>query len=111
MPSAESGLRRAVEVIQSGVIGKPLELHVWTNRPIWPQGQDAPACLLVHEFLLETVRLDLRAHSNTSPFCHRRNRRIAVRASQSRPSPTTPIAIIPAKTMSGRTMSRASMIM
>ncbi len=41
--SAESGLRRAVEVIQAGVIGKPLELHVWSNRPIWPQGFDRPA--------------------------------------------------------------------
>jgi len=40
--SAESGLRRAVEVIDAGVIGKPLELHVWTNRPIWPQGIDRP---------------------------------------------------------------------
>ena len=41
--SAETGLRRAVEVIQAGVIGKPLELHVWSNRPIWPQGLDRPA--------------------------------------------------------------------
>lgn len=40
--SAEPGLRRAVEVIQAGVIGKPLELHVWSNRPIWPQGFDRP---------------------------------------------------------------------
>src|ERR1035437_8900030 len=40
--SATSGLRRAVEVIQAGVIGKPLEIHVWTNRPIWPQGLDRP---------------------------------------------------------------------
>jgi len=40
--SAGSGLRRAVEVIQSGVIGKPLELHVWSNRPVWPQGLDRP---------------------------------------------------------------------
>src|ERR1039457_2981815 len=40
--SAESGLRRAVEVVQAGVIGKPLQLHVWTNRPIWPQGVDRP---------------------------------------------------------------------
>ena len=40
--SAETGLRRAVEVIQAGVIGKPLELHVWTNRPVWPQGLDRP---------------------------------------------------------------------
>src|ERR1035437_4535279 len=41
--SAETGLRRAVEVVQAGVIGKPLELHVWSNRPIWPQGIDRPA--------------------------------------------------------------------
>ena len=40
--SAEPGLRRAVEVIQAGVIGKPLELHVWSNRPIWPQGIERP---------------------------------------------------------------------
>jgi predicted dehydrogenase len=40
--SAEKGLRRAVEVVQAGVIGKPLELHVWCNRPIWPQGLDRP---------------------------------------------------------------------
>lgn len=41
--SANDGLRRSIEVIQAGVIGKPLELHVWTNRPIWPQGLDRPA--------------------------------------------------------------------
>lgn len=40
--SAGSGLRRAVEVIQAGVIGNPKELHVWSNRPIWPQGIERP---------------------------------------------------------------------
>jgi hypothetical protein len=40
--SAGSGLRRAVEVIQAGVIGNPIELHVWSNRPIWPQGINRP---------------------------------------------------------------------
>src|SRR5205085_4501755 len=39
--SAESGLRRAVEVVQAGVLGPVTEVHVWTNRPIWPQGADA----------------------------------------------------------------------
>ncbi|WP_035612123.1 Gfo/Idh/MocA family oxidoreductase [Haloferula sp. BvORR071] len=38
--SAGDGLRRAVEVVQGGVIGAPQELHVWSNRPIWPQGMD-----------------------------------------------------------------------
>ncbi len=40
--SAGSGLRRAVEVIQGGAIGPVHELHVWSNRPIWPQGIDRP---------------------------------------------------------------------
>jgi hypothetical protein len=40
--SAGDGLRRAVEVIQAGIIGNPVELHVWSNRPIWPQGVGRP---------------------------------------------------------------------
>ena len=41
--SAQTGLRRAIEVIQAGVLGRPLELHVWTNRPhLWPQGLNRP---------------------------------------------------------------------
>jgi predicted dehydrogenase len=39
--SAENGLRRAVELVQDGLLGKIKEVHVWTNRPIWPQGPDA----------------------------------------------------------------------
>lgn len=31
------GLRRCVELIQAGAIGKVREAHVWTNRPGWPQ--------------------------------------------------------------------------
>jgi hypothetical protein len=41
--SAGDGLRRAVEVIQAGVLGPVRQLHVWSNRPIWPQGIDRPA--------------------------------------------------------------------
>jgi hypothetical protein len=40
--SAEDGLRRAVEVIQAGIIGPVREVHVWSNRPIWPQGLGRP---------------------------------------------------------------------
>ena len=40
--SAEDGLRRAVEVVQAGLIGSVREVYVWTNRPIWPQGMDRP---------------------------------------------------------------------
>jgi hypothetical protein len=41
--SAGDGLRRAVEVIQAGVLGPVRQLHVWSNRPIWPQGMERPA--------------------------------------------------------------------
>jgi predicted dehydrogenase len=35
--TASDGLRRAVEILRAGVIGPVREVHVWTNRPIWPQ--------------------------------------------------------------------------
>ncbi|HEX8668366.1 MAG TPA: Gfo/Idh/MocA family oxidoreductase [Allosphingosinicella sp.] len=34
--------RRAVEWLRAGVIGKVREVHVWTNRPVWPQGVARP---------------------------------------------------------------------
>ena len=35
--------RRVVEWIRGGVIGRVREVHVWTNRPLWPQGEARPA--------------------------------------------------------------------
>jgi predicted dehydrogenase len=40
--SASDGLRRAVEVVHSGLIGPVRQAYVWTNRPIWRQGMDRP---------------------------------------------------------------------
>jgi len=40
--SAADGLRRAVECVQAGVIGPVREVHVWSNRPVWPQGMNRP---------------------------------------------------------------------
>lgn len=31
-------IRRAVEHLRAGLVGKVREVHTWTNRPIWPQG-------------------------------------------------------------------------
>src|SRR5262249_4010273 len=39
----ENGLREAVEIVQSGGIGKVTEAHIWTNRPIWPQAPGVTA--------------------------------------------------------------------
>lgn len=40
--TAETTLREAVELIRAGVIGNVTEVHVTTNRPIWPQGTGRP---------------------------------------------------------------------
>jgi len=40
--TANSRLRRCVELVQAGEIGAVREVHLWTNRPVWPQGIDRP---------------------------------------------------------------------
>ena len=39
---AYSGTRRMVELVRAGVVGQLTEGHVWTDRPIWPQGLRRP---------------------------------------------------------------------
>jgi len=39
--SSDDG-RRAVELLRGGAIGKVKEVHIWTNRPVWPQGVSKP---------------------------------------------------------------------
>jgi predicted dehydrogenase len=38
--------RRINEWVQAGVIGPVREVHIWTNRPIWPQGVPRPTTAL-----------------------------------------------------------------
>jgi predicted dehydrogenase len=40
--TARPGFRRGVEVLRSGALGAVRQFHVWTNRPIWPQGMNRP---------------------------------------------------------------------
>src|SRR5206468_1400889 len=35
-------LRTAAAVIKGGACGTVKEVHVWTNRPVWPQGKGRP---------------------------------------------------------------------
>jgi predicted dehydrogenase len=39
---AHDGLRTVREVIEAGVIGPVREVHLWTDRPIWPQAEERP---------------------------------------------------------------------
>jgi predicted dehydrogenase len=41
--------RRGVDYITSGVIGDVTQVHVWTNRPIWPQGIPRPTALTAEQ--------------------------------------------------------------
>lgn len=38
--SSLDSMRRCTEVLQSGILGDAREVHVWTNRPVWPQGKN-----------------------------------------------------------------------
>ncbi|MBY0587318.1 Gfo/Idh/MocA family oxidoreductase [bacterium] len=38
--TALTGVRQAAQLIKGGSLGTVKEVHVWTNRPIWPQGID-----------------------------------------------------------------------
>ena len=40
--TALSRLRQQAAIVKSGVLGPIKEVHVWTNRPIWPQGGPRP---------------------------------------------------------------------
>ncbi len=42
--SSGDGHRRHVELIQQGLIGEVREIYVWTDRPIWFQGDIARKC-------------------------------------------------------------------
>ncbi len=37
-----SGVRKAKEIYDAGLIGNVVEAHAWTNRPVWPQGVPTP---------------------------------------------------------------------
>jgi predicted dehydrogenase len=40
--TANATLRHAAAVLRAGGVGNVKEVHVWTNRPIWPQGGPRP---------------------------------------------------------------------
>lgn len=40
--TASSNLRKFAAMVKAGAIGTIQEIHVWTNRPIWPQGDIHP---------------------------------------------------------------------
>ena len=46
--SSVDSMRRCTEVIQSGILGDVKEVHVWTNRPVWPQGKNVAAWVKGH---------------------------------------------------------------
>ncbi|MES2798338.1 MAG: Gfo/Idh/MocA family oxidoreductase [Bacteroidota bacterium] len=41
--SSGDGVRKMQDWYNAGVIGKVSEVHVWTNRPVWPQGIPVPS--------------------------------------------------------------------
>ncbi|HET6576362.1 MAG TPA: Gfo/Idh/MocA family oxidoreductase [Fimbriiglobus sp.] len=62
--STAHGLRRAVELVQAGELGPVTEVHVWTNRPIWPQ---APSVTKRYPSVPVPKYLDWEAWIGTAP--------------------------------------------
>lgn len=50
------GFRTATECVRGGIIGNVTEVHVWTDRPIWPQGIQRPSHV---DAIPPTLRWDL----------------------------------------------------
>ncbi|HPA45134.1 MAG TPA: Gfo/Idh/MocA family oxidoreductase [bacterium] len=50
------GVRQLCEMIWTGAIGQIREAHIWTNRPVWPQGIPEP---LPEEPIPDTLDWDL----------------------------------------------------
>jgi len=40
--TASGGLRKGAAIVHAGALGTVTEAHIWTNRPIWPQGGSRP---------------------------------------------------------------------
>lgn len=40
---SNEGTRRLREMVEAGAIGDIREVHIWTNRPVWPQDRQVPA--------------------------------------------------------------------
>jgi predicted dehydrogenase len=49
--TAFNPMRKAAAQIKAGQVGTVKEVHVWTNRPIWPQGERRPMMKPVPESL------------------------------------------------------------
>jgi predicted dehydrogenase len=46
---ADDHVRVTAEILRAGMIGPVREVHLWTDRPIWPQGVERPAAETPHE--------------------------------------------------------------
>ncbi|MHC5068398.1 MAG: Gfo/Idh/MocA family protein, partial [Planctomycetota bacterium] len=40
--TAPEPFRHLIDVLRSDVLGEVNEMHMWTNRPVWPQGRNFP---------------------------------------------------------------------
>jgi predicted dehydrogenase len=40
--TASDGFRKGVDSLRAGILGPVHEVHIWTNRPVWPQAIERP---------------------------------------------------------------------
>ena len=65
--TANSTLRKSAAILKSGHLGAIQEVHVITNRPVWPQGIDRPAAVDPPPFLNWEVWLGPAPYRDYAP--------------------------------------------
>ena len=60
--TANSGVRKAAALLRAKTLGNVKEVHVWTNRPIWPQGGDRPEAPETEEEKAELAKRKATVH-------------------------------------------------
>lgn len=68
--TAGSALREAAAILKSGALGKIKHVHIWTNRPVWPQGDVKPEPQPVPEGLNWDVWVGSAPFVEYSPAYH-----------------------------------------
>ena len=65
--TANDGLRESAALIKAGALGTIQEVHIWTNRPVWPQGNDPAPTQAPPENLEWDLWLGPAKHRDFSP--------------------------------------------
>ena len=72
--SVDDGLRKTAAQYRAGVVGEVKEVHVWTNRPIWPQDKNRTMTL---DRFIKNTREEAEDEEEANELIEKKKREIA----------------------------------